>query len=74
MYSQHASRPGVSRQLCTRAGAGLLLCVVAALNGCTVGPDFARPEAKLNENWSEQDDPRVMAAGRSGQGMVESVQ
>jgi len=25
-----------------------------------VGPDFARPQAKLNDNWSTEDDPRVV--------------
>lgn len=28
-------------------------------NGCTVGPDFAAPEARLNENWSYDQDARV---------------
>ena len=30
-----------------------------ALSGCTVGPDFVRPEAKVNENWNEKGDTRV---------------
>ncbi|OHB62935.1 MAG: transporter [Planctomycetes bacterium RBG_13_60_9] len=37
----------------------LLLSVVLALSGCTVGPDFVRPEAKVNENWNEKSDARV---------------
>ncbi len=34
---------------------GLLLI----LGGCTVGPDFVRPAAKVNENWNENGDARV---------------
>ncbi|MDR4506642.1 MAG: efflux transporter outer membrane subunit [Candidatus Brocadiaceae bacterium] len=35
------------------------LAVLLALSGCTVGPDFMKPEAKIQENWSEKDDPRI---------------
>jgi len=41
------------------AGAVLLLSVVLVLSGCAVGPDYAKPETKVNENWSEKSDPRV---------------
>ncbi len=37
----------------------LLLSVVLVLSGCAVGPDYAKPEKKVNENWSEKSDPRV---------------
>ncbi|HEY7679537.1 MAG TPA: hypothetical protein VIC04_03395, partial [Terriglobia bacterium] len=43
----------------TKAGAVTLLSMVLALSGCTVGPDFVRPEAKVNENWNESGDARV---------------
>ncbi len=36
-----------------------LLSVVLALSGCAVGPDFVKPEAKIQENWIEKDDSRV---------------
>ena len=66
MYSHKMSRPELSRKLFTTVGVVLLLCVVSALNGCTVGPDFVRPEAKLNEDWNQGDDPRVMAQAEVG--------
>jgi NodT family efflux transporter outer membrane factor (OMF) lipoprotein len=40
-------------------GAVSLLSLVLAFSGCTVGPNFMRPEANLQENWSEKGDPRV---------------
>ncbi len=61
MYSHNASRPERSRKLFATVAVVLLLCVASAITGCTVGPDFVRPEATLNEDWSEKDDPRVMA-------------
>jgi NodT family efflux transporter outer membrane factor (OMF) lipoprotein len=36
-----------------------LLSVVLALSGCAVGPDFVKPEAKIQENWIEKGDSRV---------------
>lgn len=36
-----------------------LLSVVLVLSGCAVGPDFVKPEAKIQENWSEKADSRV---------------
>jgi NodT family efflux transporter outer membrane factor (OMF) lipoprotein len=42
-----------------RAGTLSLLSVILALSGCTVGPDFVRPEAKVNENWNQSGDARV---------------
>jgi NodT family efflux transporter outer membrane factor (OMF) lipoprotein len=37
----------------------LLLGMIAVLGGCAVGPDFVKPETKVNENWSEKADPRI---------------
>ncbi len=34
--------------------------LVLVLSGCAVGPDYARPEIKVNENWNEVNDARVM--------------
>lgn len=39
----------------------LLLSIVLVFSGCAVGPDFVRPEAKMNENWNENGDQRVKA-------------
>jgi len=36
-----------------------LLSMALALGGCAVGPDFVKPKAKIQENWSEKGDPRV---------------
>lgn len=36
-----------------------LLSMVLLLDGCAVGPDFVKPEAEIQENWSEKDDSRV---------------
>lgn len=41
------------------AGTVSLMSMVLALSGCAVGPDFVKPEAKIQENWSEKDDSRV---------------
>ncbi|MCF6154002.1 MAG: efflux transporter outer membrane subunit [Candidatus Brocadia sp.] len=41
------------------AGTASLLSMVLALSGCAVGPDFVKPEAKIQENWSEKGDSRV---------------
>lgn len=60
MCSHSVSRPALSRKLLTAAGVVLSACGVWALPGCTVGPDFARPQAKLNDDWSTADDPRVV--------------
>jgi NodT family efflux transporter outer membrane factor (OMF) lipoprotein len=35
---------------------------VSALGGCAVGPNFARPSAKVSETWSAKGDPRVATA------------
>lgn len=60
MCSHHVSRPAHSRTLLTAAAVVLSVCVVLVLPGCTVGPDFARPQARLNDTWSTADDPRVV--------------
>lgn len=43
----------------TAAGAILLLSLILAAGGCAVGPDFVKPEAKLNENWSQKADEHI---------------
>ena len=59
MCSHNASRPARSQRLPAAAGVVLSVCGVLALPGCTVGPDFVRPQANLNATWSTTDDPRV---------------
>ncbi|OQZ00904.1 MAG: transporter [Candidatus Brocadia sp. UTAMX2] len=41
------------------AGAVSLLLMVVTLGGCAVGPDFVKPEARVQESWSEKGDTRV---------------
>jgi NodT family efflux transporter outer membrane factor (OMF) lipoprotein len=41
------------------AGVILLLGIALVFCGCTVGPNFTKPETKVKENWSDKDDPRV---------------
>jgi NodT family efflux transporter outer membrane factor (OMF) lipoprotein len=41
------------------AGVVSLLIVMLAPGGCMVGPDYVRPEVKVSDNWTRQDDPRV---------------
>lgn len=35
------------------------MIMLLTLSGCTVGPDFVKPEANVNKNWNEQGDHRV---------------
>ncbi|MGZ8238159.1 MAG: hypothetical protein ACXWTY_09840, partial [Methylobacter sp.] len=44
------------RALHALAGAAAVLLVNA---GCTVGPDYAKPEAAVETNWINQSDSRV---------------
>jgi NodT family efflux transporter outer membrane factor (OMF) lipoprotein len=41
------------------AGVILLLTLMLAMGGCAVGPDFVKPESKVNNNWSEKADERI---------------
>jgi len=59
MGSHNDAKPTMSREPLAIACVVSLLSMVLALGGCTVGPNFVRPEAALNENWSEKGDPRV---------------
>ncbi|GJQ23411.1 MAG: RND transporter [Candidatus Brocadia sapporoensis] len=60
MYcSQNDTKPTMYRGRWAIAGAVSLLCMVLALSGCAIGPDFVKPEAKIQENWSEKGDSRV---------------
>ncbi|NLC71987.1 MAG: efflux transporter outer membrane subunit [Desulfuromonadaceae bacterium] len=40
-------------------GAAWLLSLLLALGGCTLGPDFIKPQAEVRDNWNERGDPRV---------------
>lgn len=46
-------------KLFAAAGVVLLLSLMLLFGGCAVGPDFVKPEAKLNENWSQKADERI---------------
>ncbi len=59
MYSPNDTKPAMSREPLAIACVVPLLIMVLALSGCTVGPDFVKPEARLQDNWSEKGDPRV---------------
>ena len=56
---QHGVRQSMSGKIFGVVHVILLLSVIVVLGGCAVGPDFAKPETKLNENWSEKADPRI---------------
>ncbi len=58
MYSHNEAKPTPLRKG-SLAGVGSLLSLVLVFSGCTVGPDFSTPEARVNENWNEKGDPRV---------------
>ena len=60
MCSHNNAKPTMSRDSLAIVGVVSLLSLVVALSGCTAGPNFVKPEAKLQENWSEKRDPRVM--------------
>jgi NodT family efflux transporter outer membrane factor (OMF) lipoprotein len=59
MRSLNDAKPTMSRERLAIACVVSLLSMVLALNGCAVGPDFVKPEANLQDNWSEKGDPRV---------------
>ncbi|MBN1141187.1 MAG: efflux transporter outer membrane subunit [Deltaproteobacteria bacterium] len=42
------------------SGAAFVLATIVALGGCAVGPDFAKPDAPVSEQWSGKGDPRVV--------------
>jgi len=59
MYSRSGLKQAMSRGLLGIAGTVSLLSMVLGFGGCTVGPDFVKPEVKLNENWSQTSDSRI---------------
>jgi NodT family efflux transporter outer membrane factor (OMF) lipoprotein len=52
-------RQVVRRKCPALLSAPLFASALLALQGCTVGPDFKRPEASIQSEWSAQGDPRV---------------
>ena len=40
-------------------GTAILLALLAVLGGCTLGPDFIRPQTEVNDYWSAKGNPRV---------------
>jgi NodT family efflux transporter outer membrane factor (OMF) lipoprotein len=59
MSSRNDVQPMISPEPWATTGVVALLSAVLLFSGCTVGPDFVRPEAKMNENWNEKGDARV---------------
>jgi NodT family efflux transporter outer membrane factor (OMF) lipoprotein len=43
----------------TLYGLTSIAAVLLASTGCTVGPDYAKPEAAVENNWINQSDPRI---------------
>jgi efflux transporter, outer membrane factor (OMF) lipoprotein, NodT family len=59
MRSHNDTKPEMHRGDWVITGAVLLLTMVVTLSGCAVGPDFVKPEARVQESWSEKGDSRV---------------
>ena len=59
MCSHKNTKQTIFRATLAIAGAVLLLSTMLAFSGCAVGPNFVKPEAKVNENWNEKGDSRV---------------
>jgi NodT family efflux transporter outer membrane factor (OMF) lipoprotein len=59
MCSHNDAKQTMYRGPLAIAGVVLLLSMVLVLSGCAVGPDYSKPETKVNENWSEKSDQRV---------------
>lgn len=57
MCRHSGTRYGMGRELLALTVLPVSLLLIQS--GCTVGPDFAAPEATLNENWSYEGDPNV---------------
>jgi NodT family efflux transporter outer membrane factor (OMF) lipoprotein len=60
MYSLGDAKQKMWGRLFAFSGAVLLLSMVLMAGGCTVGPDYVKPETKINENWVEKGDQRVV--------------
>jgi NodT family efflux transporter outer membrane factor (OMF) lipoprotein len=41
------------------AGAVSLLSIVLGFTGCSVGPNYVKPQVTLNADWTEKADPRI---------------
>jgi NodT family efflux transporter outer membrane factor (OMF) lipoprotein len=60
MCSPKDKRPITLRGIVACCAVVSLASMAVALSGCTVGPDYAKPEARLNENWAEKNDPNIL--------------
>lgn len=60
MSTDHVGRRAVWTRL--RAAVGAILLFASALGGigCSVGPEFARPQPQVNKDWSDKDDSHVV--------------
>jgi NodT family efflux transporter outer membrane factor (OMF) lipoprotein len=59
MCNHNDTKQAMCRGPLVIAGTVLLLGMVLVISGCAVGPDYKKPETKVNENWSEKSDTRV---------------
>jgi len=53
--ARETSQPRRRWPLC----AGLLSALLLSLVGCSVGPEFARPQTTVNPEWSDKSDPHL---------------
>ncbi|WP_227027191.1 efflux transporter outer membrane subunit [Corallococcus soli] len=54
-----STRQGMNPGRAPFVGAWPLLGVLTALSGCTVGPNFTKPQAEVAKEWRTQGDPRL---------------
>lgn len=61
MRGMDSTRQQMHPGLAPFVGALPLLGVLSALSGCTVGPNFTKPEAAVPQEWRTQGDPKFSA-------------
>ncbi|RKG93135.1 efflux transporter outer membrane subunit [Corallococcus terminator] len=59
MLGMDSTRQGMNPGRAPFVGAWPLLGVLTALSGCTVGPNFTKPEVEVVKEWRTQGDPRL---------------
>lgn len=56
--THRSTQPTIGGRLAAISLAAPLLSLLMAFGGCTVGPDFATPQAALQDEWTQKDDPQ----------------
>lgn len=64
-YDNVVRRSFARRGLLRIAATGALLGLPWVLGGCTVGPNFTKPEAPINDKWGAQDARKVASQANS---------